>query len=169
MVARDPSLVADSRADATARALAALQVIAQHPEWPIRSAIGVAEAAILDIHSLVTGDNVTPRSALIGEIERLHALLNTPEVDEFDKAIPLEAVHQIERWGNEHDAGKNPEEWFWLVGYLAGKALAAHKAGDERRAKHHTISTAAALRNWHAHIRSGQTTMRPGIEPPTEK
>ena len=97
------------------------------------------------------------------EYERLKALLNTPEIEDFDKAVPLEAVHQIEQWGAAHDAGKNPEDWFWLVGYLAGKALAAQKAGDTEKAKHHCISTAAALRNWHAHIRSGQSFMRPGI------
>jgi hypothetical protein len=97
------------------------------------------------------------------EAKELRALLNTPETEDFDKAVPLEAAHQVKRWGAEHDAGKNAEDWFWLVGYLAGKALAAFKAGDLTKAKHHTISTAAALRNWHAHIRSGQSVMRPGI------
>ena len=100
--------------------------------------------------------------------ETAKALLNTPEVDEFDKGVPLEAAHQVIRWGAEHDAGKNPEDWFWLVGYLAGKALAAQKAGNLEKAKHHCISTAAALRNWHAHIRSGESKMRPGVEPPQE-
>jgi len=96
----------------------------------------------------------------------LRTLLDTPEIENFDKAVPLEAAHQIKRWGVEHDGGKNPEDWFWLVGYLAGKALHAQKSGDLTKAKHHTISTAAALRNWHAHIRSGQSVMRPGIEKP---
>ena len=85
----------------------------------------------------------------------------------LDRAIPLEAAHQVVRWGTQHDEGKNPEDWFWLVGYLAGKALAAFKAGDLEKAKHHCISTAAALRNWHAHIRSGASVMRPGIGEPT--
>lgn len=100
------------------------------------------------------------------ELNRLRELLNTPEIEDFDKAVPLEAAHQQERWGAPHDDGKNPEDWFWLVGYLAGKALAAMKAGDMVRAKHHTISAAAALRNWHSHIRQGWTLMRPGIEEP---
>lgn len=90
-------------------------------------------------------------------------LLDTPEIDDFDKAIPLEAAHQVKRWGAEQDAGKTPADWFWLVGFLAGKALTAHIAGNIEKAKHHCISTAAALRNWHAHIRSGESTMRPGI------
>jgi hypothetical protein len=95
--------------------------------------------------------------------EQLLELLNTPEVESFDLAVPLEASHQVARWGAQHDSGKNPEDWFWLVGYLAGKALAAYKAGDMEKAKHHCISTAAATRNWHAAIRSGQSEMRPGI------
>ena len=99
----------------------------------------------------------------LDEVDRLKALLNTPETEEFDKAVPLEAAHQIERWGAQHDEGKNPEDWFWLVGYLAGKALAAYKMGDLTKAKHHTISASAALRNWHAQIRTGESEMRPGI------
>lgn len=100
---------------------------------------------------------------MAAEIRRLQDLLNTPEIEDFDKAIPLEAAHQIERYGAQHDAGKNPEDWFWLIGYLAGKALAAQKSGDIDKAKHHCVSTAAALRNWHAHLRSGESVMRPGI------
>lgn len=100
------------------------------------------------------------------EYERLHELLNTPEVESFDKGVPLEAAHQVQRWGVEDDAGKTPEDWFWLLGYLAGKALSAAKAGDIEKAKHHCVSSAAALRNWHAHLRSDSTKMRPGIAEP---
>ena len=103
------------------------------------------------------------RNRLCVERDRLTALLNTPEVEDFDAAIPLEAAHQQERWGAEHDAGKEPQDWFWLLGYLAGKALASAKAGDIEKAKHHCISSAAVLRNWHAHLRSGVSAMRPGI------
>lgn len=102
-------------------------------------------------------------SALTQQNERFRARLNTPEIEEFDKAIPLESAHQVQRWGAEHDAGKSPANWFWLVGYLAGKALASHIAGNTDKAKHHCISTTAVLRNWHAHIRSGESLMRPGI------
>jgi hypothetical protein len=109
---------------------------------------------------------LTSPPALVEETKRLRALLNTPEVEDFDKGVPLEAAHQVLRWGTQHDAGKNAEDWFWLVGYLAGKALAAQKSGDREKAKHHCISTAAALRNWHAHLRSGASEMRPGILPP---
>lgn len=98
--------------------------------------------------------------------EAAMVVINTPEVEQFDMAVPLEAAHQVTRWGAPHDDGKQPEDWFWLLGYLAGKALASAKAGDLQKAKHHCISSAAALRNWHAHLRAGITIMRPGIEEP---
>lgn len=97
------------------------------------------------------------------ELRELKTLLNNPETEDFDKGVPLESIHQIQRWGAAQDAGKQPEDWFWLCGYLAGKALSAFKYGDLEKAKHHCISTAAAMRNWHKHIALGKSEMRPGI------
>jgi len=116
--------------------------------------------------------------------ERLDALINTPELDEFLRAVHVEAVHQVERWGTAHDRAKRPADWFWLVGYLAGKALHAQtewqalidsgmefeqdadgKTQLERRqgkALHHCISTAAALYNWHCAIKGIDVRMCPG-------
>lgn len=105
-------------------------------------------------------------AAANSEIERLQKLLNTPELHNFAQAVVLEAAHQRERWGSDHDAGKEPADWFWLLGYLSGKALRANLDGDADKAKHHTISSAAALANWHAAISGEHTAMRPGIEPP---
>lgn len=85
-------------------------------------------------------------------VEELEGLLDTPETEDFDRGVPLEAAHQVKRWGVEHDEGKAPADWFWLIGYLAGKGLAAALAGNAEKAKHHCISTAAVLRNWHAHL-----------------
>jgi hypothetical protein len=96
------------------------------------------------------------------EIETLQRKLNTPELHNFRDAVVLEAAHQRERWGSNHDAGKEPSDWFWLLGYLSGKALRSHIAGDLDKALHHTISSAAALANWHAQM-LGQTDMRPGL------
>ncbi len=48
------------------------------------------------------------------EAERLRALINTPEILDFVKAVQLEAVHQRERWGSQHDDGKSAADWFWL-------------------------------------------------------
>lgn len=105
----------------------------------------------------------TIRSAVIAGREDLDKKLNSPELISFRDAVVLEAAHQRERWGSEHDAGKEPQDWFWLLGYLAGKALRAHIDGDVDKALHHTISTAAVLNNWHAAILGANCRMRPGI------
>lgn len=96
------------------------------------------------------------------ERDRLKDLINTPELDEFLRAVHLEAVHQVERWGTAHDRAKRPADWFWLVGYLGGKALHACVAGDTDKARHHCISTAAALYNWHCAIKGIDVRMCPG-------
>ncbi len=92
-------------------------------------------------------------------------IINSPETADFMAGVPIEATHQRERWGSDHDAGKSPFDWFWLVGYLAQKAAASAVAGDAEKAKHHTISTAAALANWHLALSGTDTRMRPGIDP----
>lgn len=99
-------------------------------------------------------------------VAELEALINTPTIDDWIEGVRLEAAHQQDRWGSEHDAGKTDPDWFWLVGYLAGKALFARMQGNLDKAKHHTISTGAALLNWWRHIMGEETRMRPGIEPP---
>lgn len=98
------------------------------------------------------------------ELKRLDDLINHPEVNDFLKGVRLEAAHQIERWGTEHDAGKDSADWYWLVGYLGGKALYSAIAGDVEKFKHHAITAAAALLNWHASLTGRSTAMRPGIK-----
>ncbi len=104
----------------------------------------------------------TARQTLTAERDRLHALVNNPQTEQFLAAVRTEVAHQIERWGTVHDRAKEPADWFWLVGYLAGKALQAHATGDSHKALHHTISTAAALANWHAAISCTRNGMAPG-------
>lgn len=101
--------------------------------------------------------------AVTAERWRLQSLINTPHTDDWFTAVRIEAAHQIERWGAEHDVGKSASDWFWLVGYLAGKALHAAIGNDAEKAKHHTISTGAALLNWHRAISGISNRMRPGI------
>ena len=101
-------------------------------------------------------------SSLQAEIDRLNSIINTPQADDFLRAVSTEAEHQRQRWGSDHDAGKAPADWFWLVGYLAGKALHAAVAGDSDKARHHCISTAAALYNWHCAIKGVDVRMCPG-------
>jgi hypothetical protein len=104
-------------------------------------------------------------SGLVEENARLREALNTPEVNSFTDGVILEAQHQRERWGADHDAGKGPLDWFWLIGYLAQKAADAHMSGNQDKALHHCISTAAALANWHAAISGTNQNMRSGIGP----
>lgn len=89
-------------------------------------------------------------------------LLNTPEIEYFLIAVEREALHQRQRWGAEHDGGKTAADWFWLIGYLAGKALTSALTGDRDKALHHIITTAAACLNWHGAITGNYTGMRPG-------
>lgn len=86
--------------------------------------------------------------------------INTPEVDDFLVAVRNEALHQRERWGAKGDAGKTDADWFWLLGYLAGKAM--HNVHEKRL--HHVITAAAALLNWHSQLTGNYAAMRPGIE-----
>ena len=99
----------------------------------------------------------------LAEVERLNAIVNTPQANDFLRAVSTEAEHQRQRWGSDHDRGKTPADWFWLVGYLAGKALHAHAASDLTKAEHHVITAAAALANWHMAM-FGNTDMCPGID-----
>jgi hypothetical protein len=120
---------------------------------------------------LKAADRITAlREALTQSSEentRLTKLLNTPEVEDFAKGAVLEAAHQRERWGADHDAGKSPFDWFWLVGYLAQKAASAAVEGNTEKALHHTISTAAALANWHLALSGTDNRMVPGAPLPT--
>lgn len=99
------------------------------------------------------------------ELERLRALIGRPYIGAWTDEVLIEAAHQRERWGSDHDTGKAPEDWFWLLGYLAGKLLAAHKAGDAEKARHHTVSSAATLAHWAAAISGDENVMRPGLGP----
>lgn len=82
------------------------------------------------------------------EHDLLKELLSRPQIDEFYDGIVTEAAHQRQRWGDAHDRDKSAENWFWLVGYLSGKALRSAVEGEQNKARHHTISSAAALFQW---------------------
>jgi hypothetical protein len=117
------------------------------------------------------------------ERDRLHALINTPELVDFAKAVHLEAVHQEDRWGTPDREGKQPYDWHWLVAHLCGRALEHHKEAERlaargsddpngfiaesiahhrEKAVHHTITAAAALSHWHAAVLGKHTSMQPG-------
>jgi hypothetical protein len=92
--------------------------------------------------------------------------LGTPEIDDFFEAVKKEAAYQRDRWSADgHDSLKTDPDWFWLIGYLAGKAL--HNPGHSHEKRLHRIVTiAAAACNWHAAVKSnGKFKMRPGSDP----
>ncbi|MPS27597.1 MAG: hypothetical protein E2576_11190 [Alcaligenaceae bacterium] len=88
--------------------------------------------------------------------------LHTPEIANFLSGVENEALHQRERWCTSGDAGKSDADWFWLIGYLAGKAIRPDASVEKRL--HHIITTAAACLNWHAARVGTYLDMRPGIE-----
>lgn len=86
------------------------------------------------------------------EYQRQDRILMMPVLEPFLAASVAEAKHQIYRWGEEHDAQKTAWDWFWTLGYLGQKAAHSALIGDWDKAKHHTITAAAMLANWHRHI-----------------
>ncbi|KQW22127.1 hypothetical protein ASC80_01650 [Afipia sp. Root123D2] len=89
---------------------------------------------------------------LLAEVERLNKIMNTPVIEPFVEAAVSEAKHQVYRWGAEHDASKTAWDWYWLAGYLTSKAAHATLEENWEKAKHHTVTAAAMLANWHRHI-----------------
>lgn len=104
-------------------------------------------------------------ASLRSRLEHRERLLWSPINERFMEGVMREAGHQVARWGEDHDFGKEPEDWLFLIGYLAGKACKASREGNQEKALHHTISTAAVCANWHAHIKGEETTFRPGHGP----
>lgn len=92
--------------------------------------------------------------------------IDTPEIHDFIGGAVSEAQHQRSRWGTEHDEGKSPSDWLWLVAYLATKATQAERYGDHDRYLHHIITCAAACANWHAHANGDDCSMKPGAPTP---
>ncbi len=72
---------------------------------------------------------------------------DTPQSGDFLEAVKNEAWHQRNRWGDD-DKAKTAAEWFWLVGFLAGKAL--HDVRGKRA--HHVVAAGAALSNWYSAV-----------------
>lgn len=100
----------------------------------------------------LTAENASLKSqvsSLEAKVAAKDALLNTPELHDFSKAVVLEAAHQRERWGDQHDERKTPEDWLWALSYLATKAVQAIRYGDNEKYLHHIITTAAMCANWH--------------------
>lgn len=90
--------------------------------------------------------------------------LDSPGIDDFFEQVKKEAAYQRARWSaNSHDAAKSDADWFWLIGYLAGKAM--HNPGhNQEKRLHRIITVAAAACNWFQ-AAQGKSKMRPGMDP----
>jgi hypothetical protein len=123
--------------------------------WPARKGEAVRDPRqdLID----VIGHQTERAERAEAAFRALTEIVNRPIVDDFLHGVRLESAHQIQRWGEAHDRSKSAENWFWLVGYLAGKALRSTIEGDTEKAMHHTISSAAALLQWHQAIARNTT------------
>lgn len=83
---------------------------------------------------------------LVYELHELYASMNSPVTENFIQGMQVEIEHQRKRW-KQTDPQKTDADWFWLIGYLAGKAL-LNPGGDLDKKKHRVITVAAAAANW---------------------
>jgi hypothetical protein len=152
-----PSTCASCDAVAEADDQLILRVRREAPDACTTAEIGAAKIRIEDAKIRIEN------ARLWTEINRLNLLINSPQTADFMEAVRVEAAHQVERWGSEHDAGKRPEDWVTLVVYLLGKASKAHFDGDRGKLLHHVITLAAVALNWHRNMTGESTEMRPGV------
>lgn len=131
----------------------------------LRQPLDGADAQALEHALAVTERQRDEARATLAEASRMW---DGPATADWLDEVSREAAHQVARWGKAHDAAKSPEDFFWLLGYLAGKALASARAGDTEKALHHTISSGAVLLNWHARLRGEASLFQPGAEPGSE-
>lgn len=133
-----------------------------HPDSDIALLWAALKAARTQVEALQL-TSVEPEHLMALTVKAVaYDRINTPELDDFLAAVRNEALHQRERWGIKQDGGKTDADWFWLVGYLAGKAL--HNVKEKQ--VHHIITAAAALMNWHGQVTGHYAWMRPGIDEP---
>lgn len=84
-------------------------------------------------------------------LEALNDQINSPINNDFFRGIENEAAHQFNRW-NDHDSGKTDQDWMFLFGWLSSKACEAKRRGEYEKARHHGVSSAAALLNFYRRI-----------------
>lgn len=110
--------------------------------------VNFGEKSLRELRSLVNPDlEYDPKkessiAVLKAENERLRALINNPQADDFIEAIKTEAAHQCERW----DDSKNTNaDWMWRLAYISTKTV--HK-DDKSKVKHWIVSCGALCLNW---------------------
>jgi hypothetical protein len=109
----------------------------------------IAEAALQDF-GLISAEQRDALARVCAELRRLDCEIRGAETSDFFKGAIHEVVYQQELHAID-DARKDPQDWFWTLGYLAGKALRAQTDGDAAKFHHHAITCAALCANWHRH------------------
>lgn len=144
-------------------------------EHQIRVLAGfILDQPVIPEYVLVALDRLNQKVPMIGAMKEKadkYDAINTPELKSFWSGAQNEALHQRERWGvTGDDAGKTDADWFWLIGYLAGKALHNPPRDDMSPRDlrlHRIITVAAAAANWHGALTGDYGEMRPGIAEPS--
>lgn len=83
------------------------------------------------------------------ERDSLRDLINTPEIRDFIEGVKIEAAHQTNKWGPDHDRRKHPGDWSMLLDKIKGKQCQAWWDGDLDKLQHHLITMAAICANYH--------------------
>lgn len=87
-------------------------------------------------------------------VRYLEAILNSPITSDFMKALEREIAHQQTRWAAT-DPSKDETQWFWTLGWLAGKATRT-PAEDLDKKLHRIVATAALAANWFRAVKEGR-------------
>jgi len=77
-------------------------------------------------------------------------MADAPVTDDFLADVEQEAAYQA-IWGG-NDSQKTDDEWFWTLGWIAGKAL--RPDADLEKKRHRLRAAAALLMNWDKHLTS---------------
>lgn len=78
--------------------------------------------------------------------------IDKPETGDFLRGALVEAAYQRQQW-RDTDPVKDDADWFWTLGYVAGKALRPDTSTEK---KLHRIEAAAAiLAHWHQAVKDG--------------
>jgi hypothetical protein len=126
--------------------------------------MSMTDADLLHLQNTSAPISDEERLQAAAEITRLRGLINNPHTEEFLSAVQYEAAHQRYRFGEADAREKSAENWYWLLGKLAGKCLFAVCIGNKEKALHHAVSSAAVLANWFQAIKLDMTGSGRGLD-----
>ncbi len=108
---------------------------------------------IIDSHKQHSGIDYFYKNEIIAMMEEYrNQLINTPEVEDFMNGVKIEAVHQTEKWGADHEESKYPHDYSLVLDKLKGKQALAIWDRNIEKYKHHLITMAAVCHNIHRQI-----------------